>query len=128
MDEGQGPPAGHGRHRHRRGRRCGGRGRVRPRQGHRRTVAGHALPPKIATDIRNAADIATARHLKHLVDRAEAAYGAYERGRFQDALRAIKPVADEAPGVLAVRESPGSPPTAAGAGAPPPATWRRSAA
>jgi len=64
----------------------------------------HALPPEIATDIRNAADIATARHREHLVDRAEAAYGAYERGRFQDALRAIKPVADEAPGVAAVRE------------------------
>ena len=66
--------------------------------------AKHALPPEIATDIRNAADIATARHREHLVDRAEAAYGAYERGRFQDALRAIKPVADEAPGVAAVRE------------------------
>jgi tetratricopeptide (TPR) repeat protein len=64
----------------------------------------HALPPEIATDIRNAADIATARHREHLVDRAESAYGAYERGRFQDALRAIKPVADEAPGVAAVRE------------------------
>jgi tetratricopeptide (TPR) repeat protein len=64
----------------------------------------HALPPEIATDIRNAADIATARHREHLVDRAEAAYGAYERNRFQDALRAIKPVADEAPGVAAVRE------------------------
>ena len=64
----------------------------------------HALPPEIATDIRNAADIATARHREHLVDRAEAAYGAYERNRFPDALRAIKPVADEAPGVAAVRE------------------------
>ncbi len=64
----------------------------------------HSLPPEIATDIRNAADIATARHREHLVDRAEAAYGAYERGRFQDALRAIKPVADETPGVAAVRE------------------------
>jgi tetratricopeptide (TPR) repeat protein len=64
----------------------------------------HALPPEIATDIRNAADIATARHREHLVDRAESAYGAYERGRFQDALRAIKPVADETPSVAAVRE------------------------
>ena len=64
----------------------------------------HALPPEIATEIRNAADVATARHREHLVDRAESAYGAYERGRFQDALRAIKPVADEAPGVPAVRE------------------------
>jgi hypothetical protein len=64
----------------------------------------HSLPPEIATDIRNAADIATARHREHLVDRAESAYGAYERNRFQDALRAIKTVADEAPGVAAVRE------------------------
>ena len=66
--------------------------------------AKHALPPEIATDIRNAADIATACDREHLVDRAEAAYSAYERGRFQDALRAIKPVVDEAPGVAAVRE------------------------
>jgi tetratricopeptide (TPR) repeat protein len=64
----------------------------------------HALPPEIATEIRNAADIATARHREHLVDRADSAYGAYERGRFQDALRSIKPVADEAPSVAAVRE------------------------
>ena len=64
----------------------------------------HTLPQEIATDIRRAADIATARHKEHLVDRAESAYRAYERGRFQDALRAIKPVADEAPSVAAVRE------------------------
>ncbi len=63
-----------------------------------------ALPPEIATEIRHAADIATARHKEHLVEGAESAYGAYERGRFQDALRAIKPVADEAPSVAAVRE------------------------
>jgi tetratricopeptide (TPR) repeat protein len=64
----------------------------------------HSLPPEIAADIRNATDVATVRHREHLVDRAESAYGAYERGRFQDAMRAIKPVADEAPGVAAVRE------------------------
>jgi hypothetical protein len=64
----------------------------------------HPLPPEIATDIRNAATDATALHREHLVERAESAYGAYERGRFQDAFRAIKPVADEAPGVAAVRE------------------------
>ncbi len=62
------------------------------------------LPPEIAADIRNAADVATAQHRERLVERAESAYGAYERGRFQDALRAIKPVADETPGVAAVRE------------------------
>jgi len=64
----------------------------------------HPLPPEVAADIRNAADVATVQHRERLVERAEAAYGAYERGRFQDALRAIKPVADEAPGVAAVRE------------------------
>ena len=64
----------------------------------------HTLPPEVAADIRNAADVATVQHRERLVERAESAYGAYERGRFQDALRAIKPVADEAPGVAAVRE------------------------
>ncbi len=62
------------------------------------------LPPEIATDIRNAADVATAVHREHLVERAEAAWGAYERGRFLDALRAIKPLTDETPQVAAVRE------------------------
>ena len=56
------------------------------------------------TDIRNAAAVATALQKERLVERAESAYGAYERGRYQDALRAIKPVADVAPGVAAVRE------------------------
>jgi len=64
----------------------------------------HPLPPEVAADIRNAADVATVQHRERLVERAEAAYGAYERGRFQDAVRAIKPVAEEAPGVAAVRE------------------------
>ena len=64
----------------------------------------HSLPPEIATDIRKAAATATTLHREGLVKRAESAYRAYERGRYQDALRAIKPVADEAPGVAAVRE------------------------
>ncbi len=62
------------------------------------------LPAEVAAEIRNAADTATARHREHLVERAETAYGAYERARFLDAARAIKPVADEVPGVPAVRE------------------------
>jgi tetratricopeptide (TPR) repeat protein len=66
--------------------------------------AGKTLPPEIAAEIRNAADVATALHRERLVDRAESAYRAYERGRYQDALRAIKPVAEETPGVAAVRE------------------------
>ena len=67
-------------------------------------TARKTLPPEIAAEIRNAADIATAQHRERLVERAESAYGAYERGRYQDALRAIKPVAEETPGVAAVRE------------------------
>jgi tetratricopeptide (TPR) repeat protein len=63
-----------------------------------------SLPPEIAAQIRNAADIATAAHRERLVERAETAYGAYDRGRFQDAMRAIKPVVEETPGVAAVRE------------------------
>ena len=68
------------------------------------------LPPEIAAEIRNAADVATALHRERLVEKAESAYGAYERGRYQDALRAIKPVADETPGV-------GWPPTVRPSGA-----------
>lgn len=63
-----------------------------------------ALPPEMATAIRNAADAATQLHRERLVEKAESAFGAYERGRYQDALRAIKPVADEAPAVAGVRE------------------------
>src|SRR5580692_179337 len=63
-----------------------------------------ALPPEIAAEIRNAANMATALHKERLVEKAESAYGAFERGRYQDALRAIKPVADETPSVAAVRE------------------------
>jgi tetratricopeptide (TPR) repeat protein len=62
------------------------------------------LPPEIAAEIRKAAEVATALHRERLVERAESAYGAYERARYQDALRAIKPVAEETPGVAAVRE------------------------
>jgi hypothetical protein len=62
------------------------------------------LPPEVATEIRNAADIATAAHRERLVEKAEAAFGSYERGRFQDALRQIKPVVAETPGVAAVQE------------------------
>jgi hypothetical protein len=63
-----------------------------------------ALPVEIAAEIRNAAYVGTMLHRERLVERAEAAYGAYERARYQDALRAIKPVAEEAPSVAAVRE------------------------
>ncbi len=69
-----------------------------------RLAARKTLPAEVATAIRNAADTATARHKELLVEKTENAYSAYERGRYQDALRAIKAVADEAPGVAAVRE------------------------
>ena len=86
------------------GGRASGSGTGTAREAVAALVNRHPLPPEVAADIRNAADVATAVHREHLVERAEAAYGAYERGRFQDALRAIKPVADEAPRVAAVRE------------------------
>ena len=63
-----------------------------------------ALPPEIAAEIRNAANVATALHRERLVEKAESAYGAFERGRYQDSSRAIKAVAEECPSVAAVRE------------------------
>ncbi|HEY1829524.1 MAG TPA: tetratricopeptide repeat protein [Acidimicrobiales bacterium] len=62
------------------------------------------LPAEVATEIRRSADVATQHHKNVLVERAESAYAAYLRGRFSDALRAIKPVAEEVPMVPAVRE------------------------
>jgi tetratricopeptide (TPR) repeat protein len=62
------------------------------------------LPPEVATEIRNAADIATAAHRERLVEKAEDAFSSYERGRPQDALRQIKPVVAETPSVAAVQE------------------------
>ena len=84
-----------------------------------------ALPPEIAAEIRNAADVATALHRERLVEKAESAYGAYERGRYQDALRAIKPVADETPSVAQSGSWPGWPPTAQASGARRSNTCRR---
>ncbi len=69
-----------------------------------RLVGRKDLPADVATAIRNAADSATQRHQQLLVDKTQNASSAYERGRYQDALRAIKPVADEVPSVPAVRE------------------------
>jgi tetratricopeptide (TPR) repeat protein len=48
--------------------------------------------------------VATALHRERLVEKAESAYGAFERGRYQDSSRAIKAVAEECPSVAAVRE------------------------
>lgn len=62
------------------------------------------LPPDVATEIRAAADVATAAHKERLVEKAESAFAAYERGRFGDARIAIKQVVDEVPTVVAVQE------------------------
>ncbi|HEY3941014.1 MAG TPA: tetratricopeptide repeat protein [Acidimicrobiales bacterium] len=58
----------------------------------------------MATQIRKAAVTATARHRETLVATMEEAVVAYDRGRYSDAARGAKLVADEAPGVQAVRE------------------------
>jgi tetratricopeptide (TPR) repeat protein len=63
-----------------------------------------SLPPEIAAEIRNAAVVGTALHRERLVEKAESAYGAFERARYQDSSRAIKVVAEECPSVPAVRE------------------------
>ena len=62
------------------------------------------LPPDVATEIRNAADAATQAHKERLVEKADDAFSAYERGRYQDALRTIKLVVAETPGIAAVQE------------------------
>ena len=62
------------------------------------------LPADVAAQIRNAADSATARHREVLVSKMEDAAAAYERGRYPEAARLAKQVADEAPAVAAVRE------------------------
>jgi len=62
------------------------------------------LPPEVAADIRRAADTATAHHREVLVGKMEDAVAAYDRNRFQDAVRLGKQVAAEAPAVPAVRQ------------------------
>lgn len=66
--------------------------------------AAKPLPPEVAADIRRAADTATAHHREVLVDKMEAAVAAYDRNRFQDAVRLGKQVAAETPAVPAVRQ------------------------
>lgn len=62
------------------------------------------LPPALAAEIRTAAVGATAHHREVLVQKTEDAVEAYERNRYADAIRLGKSVAEEAPGVAAVRE------------------------
>jgi tetratricopeptide (TPR) repeat protein len=80
---GSGPGAGSGRS-----------GRPRPK----------TLPPEVATAIRRAADTATTHHREVLVEKMEDAVAAYDRNRFDDAMRLGKQVAAEAPAVPAVRQ------------------------
>lgn len=70
-----------------------------------RTARGKVtLPEGVVREIRSAAAGATARHREVLVDKVQGAAEAYERGRYPDAVRLGKPVADEVPEVAAVRE------------------------
>jgi tetratricopeptide (TPR) repeat protein len=62
------------------------------------------LPADVAAQIRNAVVMATARHREGVVAKMEDAVAAYERGRYPEAARLAKQVADEAPSVAAVRE------------------------
>jgi len=61
------------------------------------------LPADIAAEIRRAADTATAHHREVLVDKMTDAVAAYDRGRYQEAARLGKQVANETPSVAAVR-------------------------
>lgn len=62
-----------------------------------------SLPADVATEIRRAAGAATARHREVLVDRMEKAVVAYERGRYQEALRYGTELSREVVSVPAVR-------------------------
>jgi len=61
------------------------------------------LPADVAAEIRRAADTATAHHREVLVDKMTDAVAAYDRGRYQEAARLGKQVANETPSVAAVR-------------------------
>ncbi len=62
-----------------------------------------SLPSEIATEIRRAADTATARHREAPVGRMEKAVAAYERGRYTEAARYGNELAREVGSVAAVR-------------------------
>jgi tetratricopeptide (TPR) repeat protein len=61
------------------------------------------LPADVATEIRRAADTATARRKEVLVGRMERAVQAYERARYTEAARLGNELVREVPGVAAVR-------------------------
>jgi tetratricopeptide (TPR) repeat protein len=60
------------------------------------------LPTSVATEIKESSFTATQRQREHLLRRAEQAIGAYESGRFPEALRLAKSVLTEAPSVAAI--------------------------
>jgi tetratricopeptide (TPR) repeat protein len=62
------------------------------------------LPLEVASEIRRAADTATAHHREVLVNKMEDAVAAYDRGRYPEAARLAKQVANETPTVAAVRQ------------------------
>jgi tetratricopeptide (TPR) repeat protein len=62
------------------------------------------LPAEVAAEIRRSADTATAHHREVLVDKMTDAVAAYDRGRYQEAARLAKQVANETPSVAAVRQ------------------------
>jgi tetratricopeptide (TPR) repeat protein len=65
------------------------------------------LPGDVVTAIRNAATDRTARARERLVTDAAEGVEAYNRGRYQDAVRLLAPVAEVAPAVAGVREAAG---------------------
>jgi tetratricopeptide (TPR) repeat protein len=60
------------------------------------------LPTSVAFEIRESSFTSTQRQREHLLRRAEQAIGAYESGRFPEALRLAKSVLSEAPSVAAI--------------------------
>jgi tetratricopeptide (TPR) repeat protein len=84
------------------------RGRRPPRtdevaRSSRPAASAPVLPADVAAGIRRAADTATGRHKEVLVARMESAVAAYERGRYQEAMRLGKQLAAEVGSVAAVR-------------------------
>jgi len=84
----------------------GGPGGLRPgAPGPRRTTGRpRPLPPEVAAEIRRALDPSTAHHKEVMVAKMEDAVAAYDRGRYPEAAKLGKQVANEAPMVPAVRE------------------------
>jgi tetratricopeptide (TPR) repeat protein len=62
------------------------------------------LSADVATEIRRSAEDATAHRREVLVEKMDDAVTDYDRGRYGDCLRHLKPLVDSTPGVPAVRE------------------------